>query len=68
MENNKSIDDVMACPYCNSDDCYEYSTDEFAFEEDCTGHYYVICSCNKCKKDFKLYAEFKYSVTKSYTR
>lgn len=66
--NTKSIDDVMLCPFCNNDNCYEYSTDELAFETDCTGHYYVDCHCNECGKDFRLCTEFEYFVTKSYTR
>lgn len=71
-ENNKfnqeSIDDVMICPYCNSEDCYEYSTDELGFDSDCTGHYYTDCHCKKCGEDFRLCTEFEYSVTKSWTR
>jgi hypothetical protein len=63
----KSIDDAMICPYCGSEDCYEYNSDEIAFDVDCTGHYYVDCHCNKCNDDFRLYAEFEYSVIKSYT-
>lgn len=68
MNNKKSIDDVMICPYCGKDDCYEYSTDEFGFDSDGTGHYYADCHCKKCNDDFRLYTEFEYSVTKSYTR
>lgn len=66
--NKKSIDDVMICPYCKSEDCYEYSTDELAFDSDGTGHYYTDCHCNKCGEDFRLCTEFEYSVTKSWTR
>jgi hypothetical protein len=65
--NSKSIDDVMICPYCSSEDCYEYCTDEIALDSDGTGHYYVDCHCNKCGDDFRLYTEFEYSVTKSWT-
>ena len=64
----KSIDDVMICPYCGSDDCYEYSTDELGFDSDGTGHYYVDCHCKKCNDGFRLCTEFEYSVTKSHTR
>lgn len=65
--NKKSIDGVMICPYCHSEDCYEYSTDEFGLGSDGTGHYYVYCHCQKCGKDFRLCTEFEYFVTKSYT-
>jgi len=66
--NKKSIDDVMICPYCGSQDCYEYSTDELGFDSDGTGHYYVDCHCQKCGEDFRLCTEFEYSVTKSHIR
>ena len=65
--NRESIDEVVLCPYCNSEDCYEYSTDELGFDPDGTGHYYVDCHCQKCGEDFRLYTEFKYFVTKSHT-
>ena len=65
--NAKSIDDVMICPYCGSEDCYEYCTDEICLDSDCTGHYYVDCHCNKCNDAFRLYTYFEYSVTKSRT-
>ena len=66
--NKKSIDDVMICPYCGSEDCYEYSTDELGFDSDGTGHYYVDCHCQKCNEDFRLCTEFEYYVTKSHIR
>lgn len=29
----------------------------------------MLCpDCNKCGRNFRLYTEFKYSVTKAYTR
>lgn len=68
MENIISISDVMHCPNCNSDYCYEYSTDEICFDANGSGHYYIDCHCKNCGKNFRLYAEFKYSVTKAYTR
>jgi hypothetical protein len=64
----KSLDDVMICPNCESDDCYTYSTDEIEFSANCTGHYYVDCHCKNCGRNFRLYAEFNYSVTKSDAR
>lgn len=68
MKNNKNIYDVMICPHCKNDNCYEHSTDEIEFKADGNGHYYVDCYCNECGKDFRLYMEFEYSVTKAYTR
>ena len=64
----RSIKDVMICPYCGSDDCYEFSTDEIYFEDDNKGHYSVDCHCNDCKKDFRLVMNFEYNVTKSQVR
>lgn len=64
---NKTIDDVMICPNCKSDNCYEYSTDEIEFSGDGTGHYFVDCHCSNCKKDFRLRMFFKYTITDSWT-
>lgn len=64
----KTIDDVMICPDCKSDNCYSYDTDEVEFSYDGTGHYYVNCQCRECKNTFRLYAKFKYEITDSYTR
>jgi DNA-directed RNA polymerase subunit M/transcription elongation factor TFIIS len=66
--NRKSIDDVMICPHCKSEDCYEYSTDELCFDANCTGFYYVDCHCKSCNNNFRLCTEFEYSITKSHTR
>lgn len=68
MRDNKDIYDVMLCPHCDSDNCYEYSTDEIEFDVNGIGHYCVDCHCNKCGKNFRLYTEFEYSITKVYTR
>lgn len=65
---NKTIDDVMICPNCNSDDTYSYSTDEIEFSYDGTGHYFVDCKCNKCNNNFRLYMRFNYNITQAYTR
>ena len=68
MEKIINIADVMLCPDCNSDDCYEYDTDEIEFGVNGTGHHYIDCHCNECGRNFRLYTEFEYSVTKAYTR
>ena len=68
MKNNVDMCDVMRCPDCDSDDCYEYGTDEITFDINGHGHYYVDCHCRKCGKNFRLYTEFEYSVTKAYAR
>lgn len=67
-EEAKSIDDVMICPHCQGEDCYEYSTDELAFHSDGTGHYYADCHCSQCGEDFRLHTKFKYSVTEAWAR
>ena len=66
MEKVIDIGDVMNCPDCDSFDCYEYSTDELCFDANGKGHYNVDCHCRNCGKDFRLYTEFKYSVTRAY--
>ena len=64
----KTIADVMRCPNCNSENCYEYSMDEVEFSADGTGHYFVDCHCADCQKNFRLCTYFKYSITEAYTR
>lgn len=63
-----TFDDVRVCPYCESDDTYDFSTDELEFGWDGLGHYNVDCHCNKCNKNFRLYMKFEYIVKESYTR
>lgn len=63
---NKTIDDVMICPNCQSKNCYEYSTDEIEFSYDSTGHYFTDCHCKDCNDNFRLYTEFTYNITKSH--
>lgn len=63
----KSVDDVMICPKCGSDNCYEYSTDELEFSSDNTGHYFVDCRCRDCSHGFRLYTRFKYELTDIHT-
>jgi len=64
----KTLDDVMDCPYCKSGDTYSYSTDEIEFVGNGTGRYYTDCHCSNCGEDFRLYTEFKYQITDSWTR
>ncbi len=59
----KTINDVMICPHCGSDDCYMYNTDECNFDEDNTGKYIIDCSCKTCNKYFRLYTNFTYEIT-----
>ena len=66
--NAQSLQDVMICPHCNSEDCYEYSTDEIDFEYNGVGHYYVDCHCRKCHANFRLYTQFNYFVTNASTK
>lgn len=64
----KTIDDVMICPKCGSDNCYLYNEDEVEFSYDGTGHYNIDCRCEECNNYFRLYTKFKYEVIDSYTR
>lgn len=57
-----TIGDIMYCPKCDSDDTYEYDTDEIEFSYDGTGHYFVDCTCNNCKHTFRRYIHFKYQI------
>ena len=65
---NKTIDDVMICPKCKSDNTYGYSTDEIEFEGNGEGHYDVDCCCINCDTRFRLCMSFKYTVTDVYVR
>lgn len=68
MEKIIDIGDVMNCPNCDSFDCYEYNTDELCFDANGHGHYNVDCKCRNCGENFRLYTEFKYSVTRAYRK
>lgn len=63
----KSVDDVMICPKCGSNNCYSYNTDEIELDYDNTGHYFVDCCCKDCKNNFRLYTRFKYELTDVHT-
>lgn len=62
-----SIDDVMICPECGSDNCYPWDTDTIVFNGDNTGRYYEDCACRDCKAHFRLYTTFKYELTSART-
>lgn len=64
----KTLADVMICPHCKSENCYEHSTDEIEFNSNGIGHYFVDCHCVECQKDFRLCTYFNYSITEAYTR
>lgn len=64
----KTIDDVMICPQCGSDETFEHDVDELEFSYNGTGHYIVICYCKQCQECFNLHMNFKYEVTDSWTR
>ena len=64
---NKTIDDVMICPNCKSDNCYHYNTDEIEFSNEGTGHYFIDCQCIDCNHCFRLRAFFKYTITDIWT-
>ena len=63
----KTIDEFI-CPKCGSNDCYSYETDEIDFSSDGTGDYYVYCHCRNCDRGFKQCYEFKYEITKEWSR
>lgn len=64
---NKTIDEVMICPKCNSDNVNQCNIDEVEFDIDGTGHYFVDCKCATCSNIFRLYTRFKYTITDSHT-
>lgn len=64
---SKSIEDVMICPNCGSENCYCYSVDELDFSYG-KGYHATDCHCKECSKDFRLCFEFKYNITKSWVR
>lgn len=64
---DKTIYDSV-CPKCGGDDWYIYYTDEAEFFSDGTGHYYIDCHCKNCKNDWRQCYEFKYAITKEWSR
>lgn len=66
---NKTIEDILVCPECGAE-AYEYNIDEISFTTSTLfpAHYFVDCSCPKCKKDFRLCFEFEYNITKHWVR
>lgn len=63
---SKTIYD-STCPKCgNSDNWYQYDTDEIEFSFDGTGHYYINCHCNNCNNRWRQCYEFKYVITKEW--
>jgi len=64
---SKTIDEFI-CPKCGSDSCYLYDTDEIDFSSNGTGHYYIYCHCKNCDRVFKQCYEFKYEITKEWSR
>lgn len=64
MATKKTIADIV-CPHCKSEIWYEYSTDEFAFDYDGTGHYRFDIHCESCGKDSRVSFKFAYEITES---
>lgn len=67
-EKHVSLYDVMICPNCGSNNCYEYEPHIIEFGANGNGHYSMHCTCNECLHNFRLYTEFEYSIEKSYTK
>lgn len=67
-ENKNDVDAVAVCPKCGSYNTYLYDEDETEFSYDGTGHYYVDYMCKDCGESFRIYVNFKYEITKAYTR
>lgn len=63
---DKSIKDVMICPYCNGKNCELYisspaESDADMFE-DRTGEYFAKCYCRSCEQSFLLNLKFRYEI------
>ena len=56
------------CPKCGHFDCHYSQTDELEFSPDGKGYYYGYCWCPECKQNFKHYFEFKYEITREWSR
>ena len=53
----------IVCPKCKSQNWYERSTDEIAFDLDGTGHCDFLIHCNNCGKDNCIHIDFEYNIT-----
>lgn len=58
---NKTIEDIMVCPKCGSNDCYEFGVDEVDFNST-NPHYSIDCHCKNCNIDFRLRMTFSYQI------
>ena len=57
----KTISDIV-CPKCKSLNWYEYSSDEFGFDENGKGHYRFLIHCDDCGEDSRVNMNFEYKV------
>jgi hypothetical protein len=60
----KTIADIL-CPFCKSDNWYQYDTDEQEFCGDGTGHYRFDIHCEDCDKCSRVEFKFTYEITES---
>lgn len=64
---SKSVNDVMICPYCNSNNCTtdisRPSNVDAELFSDNTGNYSVKCYCRNCDNTFDLNLKFRYELT-----
>lgn len=60
----KTIADIV-CPFCKSDNWYQYDTDEHEFSADGTGHYRFDIHCNDCDGHSRVSFKFSYEIMES---
>lgn len=67
---NKTIEDILICPYCGSDNCFCYDHDEVEFGKGglLDEHVIMNCDCKDCHKNFQVGFQFEYNITKHWVR
>ena len=59
--------DTIACPKCGSNSWHINGYEEVEFKDNGTAEYSADCHCKECNKYFRIYMDFKYTITKTRT-
>ena len=67
IKDKKSIEDVLECEKCGNDlAIYEDAGVDFGLDGE--GFYSAHCWCPACNAHAKVYINFKYEITKTYSK
>lgn len=58
----KSLEDIIKCPQCGSEECYQFDVDEIEFASDLS-HSVLYYHCQDCDKSFRVFFKFRYEIT-----